>query len=44
VQNNSIPGGIKESSDIPDDKLDAIVEAFSAQLEALQNQAERKAA
>lgn len=39
-----IPGGIKESSDIPDDKLDVIVEAFSSQLEALQNQAERVAA
>lgn len=39
-----IPGGIKESADIPDGKLDVIVEAFSSQLEALQNQAERKAA
>lgn len=39
-----VPNGIRESSDIPDDKLDIIVEAFSSQLEALQNQAERKAA
>jgi hypothetical protein len=39
-----MPGGIKESADIPDGKLDVIVETFSTQLEAIQNQAERKAA
>jgi len=39
-----VPGGIKESADIPDGKLDVIVEAFSSQLEALQKQNERVAA
>lgn len=40
----NMPNGIRESSDIPDDKLDVIVKAFSEKLEAMQNQAERKAA
>lgn len=38
------PDGIRESADIPDNKLDDIIAAFTAQLELLQDQKEKVAA
>lgn len=38
------PDGIRESADIPDNKLDDIIAAFTAQLELMQDQKEKVAA